>query len=76
MLPVFATVVTTFIFSGPLLFEPSESMTDKLMPRMRAGAAETATPEAMRATRDARREEENIVKKVMKRAGEVTPMKP
>jgi len=70
-LPVFATVVMTFVFSDP---PPSESRTVKSTSTAAAGAAETATAEATRATREARREEENIVVKVMKRAEEATSM--
>jgi len=62
LLPVFVTVVVTFMFSDPSPFElRSETMTVKLMSISMAGAAETATAEATRATREARREEKSIV---------------
>jgi len=67
--PVLMTVVVTFKFSNPstLRLEVGVLMTNP-------GAADTATAEATRATREARREEENIVMNVVKTVGETTPM--
>ena len=45
-------------------------------PTVAAGAAQTATADATRATREARREEENIAVKGVKVVEEATPMKP
>ena len=59
--PVLVTVVVTFRFCNPsTLALGVEVLRDS------PGAAETATAEAMRATREARREEENIVVTVVK----------
>lgn len=71
LLPVFATVVMTFMSS-----DPSPSRTVKSTSGVVEGAAETATTEATRAMREARREKENIVMKVMKGAEEATLTKP
>jgi len=72
--PLLATVVMTFIFSDPSPFK--SSVTCKWMLIRTAGAAETATAEAMRATRETQREVENIMMKVVKGAEEATPLKP
>ena len=69
--PVLMTVVVTFKFSNPsTLTLEVEVLTVK------PGAAETATAEATRATREAWREEENIVMKAVKAVDETTPMRP
>jgi hypothetical protein len=69
--PVLVMVVVTFKFSNPsTLTLGVDALTVK------PGAAETATAEATRATKEARREEENIVVKVVKAVGEATPMRP
>ena len=58
--PVLVTVVVTFKFSNPsTLALEVEVLT------VNPGPAETATAEATRATREARREEENISVKVL-----------
>ena len=59
--PVLVTVVVTFKFSKPSTLALGM---DALM--VRPGAAETATAEATRATREVRRVEENIVVKVVR----------
>jgi len=63
-------VVVTFKFSSPsTLTLRVEVLTDKL------GAAETATAEATRVVREARREKENIVVQVAKAVDEKGPIK-
>jgi len=69
--PVLEMVVVTFRLSNPSTLALG---TDALT--VRPGVAETATAEATRRTREARREEENIVVKVVKTVGAMTPMKP
>ena len=69
--PVLVTVVVTFKFSNPSTLRLGvEVLTVK------PGAAETTIAEATRATREARREEENIVMKVVKAVDDATPMRP
>jgi len=64
-------VVVTFKFSSPsTLTLGVEILTDKL------GAAETATAEAMKVAREARREKGNIVMQVAKAVDEKAPIKP
>jgi len=64
-------VVVTFKFSTPsTLTLGVEVLTDKPVP------AETATAEAMRVVREARREKENIVVQVAKAVDEKAPIKP
>ena len=58
--PVLVTVVVTFKFCNP-----STLALGVVVLRVKPGAAETATAEATRARREARREEENIVRKVV-----------
>ena len=59
--PVLVTVVVTFKFSNPSTLTVGVEVLS-----VKPGAAETATAEATRATREARREEENIVVTVVK----------
>ena len=54
--PVLVTVVVTFRFSNPLTLTSGVEVL-----RVRLGVAETEAAEAMRATREAHREEESIV---------------
>ena len=63
-------VVVIFRFSNPSTLALG---TDVLTAR--PGAAEMATAEAARATREAWMEEENIVMKAVKAVDETTPMK-
>ena len=67
--PVLVMVVVTFKFSNP---STRTLGTEVLM--VRPGVAETATTEAMRAMKEARREEENIVTKVVNAVDEMTPI--
>jgi len=59
--PVLVTVVVTFRFSNPLTLT-----SDVEVLRVRLREAETEAAEAMRAMREARREEENIVVEAVK----------
>ena len=63
-------VVVTFKYSNPSTWALG---TDALT--VRPGAPETATEEATRATREARRVEENIVMKIVKAVEEPSRMK-
>ena len=62
-------VVVTFRFSNP-----STSALGIEVLRVKPGAAATATPEATRATREARREEENIVTKTVEVVDEASSL--
>ena len=64
-------VVVTFKFSSP-----STRMLGPDVLTVRPGAAETATAETTRATREVRREEENIARKGMNAVDRMTPTKP
>lgn len=67
--PAFATVVVTFKVSGPsMLRREIEILTSNNVGGSAevAGAAHTATTETARATRETRRQEENMVMKVVK----------
>ena len=69
--PVLVMVVVTFRFSNPsTLALGVEILRDKL------GAAETTAVEAMRATSEARREEENIAMKIAEVVGEAGSLEP
>ena len=62
-------VVVIFRFSNPSTLKLGVEVLT-----LKPGTAETATTEAMRTTREARREEENIVRKVVK--GGRPPLEP
>jgi len=74
--PSLVMVVITFKFFDPSpLMWGAEVLTVTLGTPETAGAPETMTADAMRATREARREEKNIVVKVVKGVEGATPMK-
>ena len=67
--PVLVMVVVTFRFSNP-----STSTLGIEVLRVKPGVAETAIAEAPKATREVRREEENIATKPVKAIGKATSM--
>ena len=69
--PVLVTVAVTLKFPSPSTLSLGIDVVT-----VKPGVAETAIAEATRATREARREEENIVAKVLKVVGEAAPMRP
>ena len=75
--PVLTIVVVTLRFSNPSTSTlGAEDLMVKLGMAETAGAAETVTAEETMAARKARRDEENIVVKVVKEVEEMTPMTP
>ena len=69
--PVFVTVAVTFKFPNPSTLSLGVDVLT-----VKPGAADTTIAEATKATREARKEEENIAVSVLEAIDEATPMRP